>query len=530
MDIIIAIIVALVCALEARFYMHMLQLESYQLDGYIRYLKRNGPKMVDSTIVIGAGALVLYYVLFLFGKMWFKQVGVVLAKLITLALFVVLAYQLDLRLHKQKQKKPLVFTQRMKRLYGCLVAVCLLVALFLNALGIAPYPLFIAVPYLALCAGYLMQPVENHINEGFKNEARKKLAGRPDLIKVGITGSYGKTSTKFILAAILSEKYRVLATPASFNTPMGLTRVIREQLDNTHQVFLAEMGARHAGDIRELIDLVHPTVGLLTSVGPQHLETFHDIETVADTKFELVEGVTEAGGVACFAMDGGWVEKLYERAECKKFASGLQGSNLDMRADDVTVDPFGSQFTLRNAYGETVKCTTRLLGKHNIANIALAACCAAQLGMTMEEIARGIGRIKPVEHRLQLIPGSNGTTVIDDAFNSNPAGAKAAMEVLASFEGRRIVVTPGMVEQGEQEAEINREFGRQMAQAANVAILVGKKHTQPICDGLLEAGMNPDNIHVVASLDEATSVLAKVSVAGDVVLFENDLPDNYNEL
>ena len=530
MDLFIAVVVALVCAYEARFYLHMLQLESYQLDGYLRYLKRNGSRMADSTIVIGAGALILHYLLSLLGWLIFKKADLFVGRLITLAAFAALAWALDQRLHKQKQKKPMAFTPRMKRLYACLAVICLAGSLILWALGVPPYPLFIAVPYLALAAGYLMQPVENRINEGFKKQARAILKQRDDLIKIGITGSYGKTSTKFILAAILSERFRVLATPASFNTPMGLTRVIREQLDNTHQIFLAEMGARHVGDIRELVDLVHPTIGLITSVGPQHLETFHDIEIVANTKFELIEGVTEANGMAFFSMDNGWVSKLYDRATCKKFAAGLQGTNLDMRADDITVGPSGSQFILRNAFGETVKCTTRLLGRHNIQNIVLAACCAEKLGMSMPEIARGIARIKPVEHRLQLIPSLNGTTIIDDAFNSNPSGAKAAMEVLAGFPGRHIVITPGMVEQGAGEAEINREFGRQMAAAANVAILVGKKRSEPIRAGLIEAGMREDSIHVAASLEEATGILARVSAPGDVVLFENDLPDNYNEL
>ena len=529
MSILIAIAVALVCAAESRYYLHMLQLESYQLDGYLRFLKRSGSRVLDRTLVIGAGALIVYYVLSLLGWLLFHKWNLWFIQLITLAIFAYAAYQLDRRLHSQKQKKPLAFTNRLKRLYGCLFVICLLGALFLTFLGVPPYPLFMAVPYLTLAAGYVMKPVEDYINNRFKKDAKRILEERKDLIRIGITGSFGKTSTKFILASILSEKFRVLATPSSFNTPMGLTRVIREKLDNTHQVFIAEMGARHVGDIKELVDLVHPTIGLLTSVGAQHLETFHDIETVARTKNELIKGIEEAGGTACFALDGEWVSRLFEQAKCRKMCAGLTGTNLDMRADDVTSGPHGSQFTLRNAYGETVRCTTCLLGKHNIENIALAACAASALGMSMQEIARGIARIEPVEHRLQVVSTVNGY-IIDDAFNSNPQGAEAAMEVLSQFEGRHIVVTPGMVEQGENEAAINREFGRQMAAAAHEAVLVGKKHTKPIAEGLLEAGMKKENIHVVSSLDEATGLLAKISLPGDVVLFENDLPDNYNEI
>ncbi|MBQ8953025.1 MAG: UDP-N-acetylmuramoyl-tripeptide--D-alanyl-D-alanine ligase, partial [Clostridia bacterium] len=301
------------------------------------------------------------------------------------------------------------------------------------------------------------------------------------------------------------------------------------RLEDHHQVFIAEMGARHVGDIRELVELVHPTMGLLTSVGPQHLETFGSVENVANTKFELIEGLPQ-DGLAFFASDGGEVDKLYERCRVKKFLTGTRGMRLDMKAEDIAVGPKGSSFTLKDGLtGEKAACETRLLGRHNIGNIVLACCVARQMGLTLEEIARGVSRIEPVEHRLQLLTGANGMTVIDDAFNSNPVGAKAALDVLAAFEGRHVIVTPGMVEQGEREDEINRQFGAQMAGKCDVAILVGRRHTQPIVEGLRAAGMAQENIFVTGSLEEATGVLGKIGQLGDVVLFENDLPDNYNE-
>ena len=149
--------------------------------------------------------------------------------------------------------------------------------------------------------------------------------------------------------------------------------------------------------------------------------------------------------------------------------------------------------------------------------------------MSLDEIAQGVARCQPVEHRLQLLDGGGGVSIIDDAFNANPVGAKAALRVLENFPGRRIIITPGMVELGGQEAAFNRSFGEQMARSVDVAILVGKKHTQPIVDGLLAQGFAPENIHVVANLDESTKVLHAMMKAGDVVLYENDLPDNYSE-
>ena len=530
MNIVICLFSALASAAVARYYLHMLQLESYQLDGYIRWLSKNHDKQFGPTLTIGVGATAAYYALWLLLRMIVSEkASVIIAGAVTLVGFLAAAFLLDRRLHSQPEKKPLAYTPRMRRLYACLCVIALALAFVLSAIGIPAYILFVGVPYLALAAGGAMTPVEKAINNYFLNDAKAKLSARPELIKIGITGSYGKTSTKFILATILSEKYDVLATPASFNTPMGLTRVIRERLEDHHQVFIAEMGARHVGDIRELVELVHPTMGLLTSVGPQHLETFGSVENVANTKFELIEGLPQ-DGLAFFASDGGEVDKLYERCRVKKFLTGTRGMRLDMKAEDIAVGRNGSTFTLRDSEtDERVQCETKLLGRHNIGNIVLACCAAKQLGLTLDEIARGVSKIEPVEHRLQLLPGANGVTVIDDAFNSNPVGAKAALDVLAAFEGRHVIVTPGMVEQGAQEKEINRQFGAQMAGKADEIILVGKKHTQPIVDGLRAEGVLGEHIHITGSLEEATAVLGKIGRPGDVVLFENDLPDNYNE-
>jgi UDP-N-acetylmuramoyl-tripeptide--D-alanyl-D-alanine ligase len=350
------------------------------------------------------------------------------------------------------------------------------------------------------------------------------LKDQPGLIRIGITGSYGKTSTKFLLATLLSEKYRVLATPASFNTPMGVTRIIREQLKPEHQVFIAEMGARHVGDIREMCQLVHPTIGLLTSVGPQHLETFGTVDRVAQTKYELMEALPD-DGAAFFARDGGVCERLYAR--CPLPDKHLAGEHL--RAENVEVGPWGSRFALVDDQGRRVDCQTKLLGAHNIDNLLLCAEVALHLGLDLQQLSAGIAKLAPVEHRLQLLDTGNGVTVIDDAFNSNPAGAKAALDVLRSFPKRRIVITPGMVELGPRQAELNESFGRQMADSADIALLIGKRRTEPIVQGLAKGGFDAANLHVVANLEESTALLGTLVRPGDTVLYENDLPENYAE-
>ena len=376
--------------------------------------------------------------------------------------------------------------------------------------------------------GLCAWPIEKLVSEMYFRDAQKKLAARPDLIRIGITGSYGKTSVKFILGTILQEKFQVLVTPSSFNTPMGVTRIIREKLMPAHQVFVAEMGARHVGDIKELCRLVHPHHGVLTSVGPQHLDTFHTLERIKYTKYELMDAIPD-GGCCFFPDDKAICRELFDKTrKTKRLCSVHPGAeDADVWATDIHVSPAGSSFILHTLNDE-IACQTKLLGEHNIQNIILAATVGLHLGMNLRQIARGISRITPVEHRLQLIP-STGVTIIDDAFNSNPKGAQAALKVLREFEGRRIIITPGMVELGDGEDDFNHEFGLMMADCVDVAILVGKKHTSPIAKGLKEAGFPKENLYVVSSLDEATAILRQIGHPGDVALFENDLPDNYSE-
>ena len=517
MKIIIMLLEAIVltgCALAAGWrLLHYFQLESYQLPGYFRSIRRNASKLLLPPLALSALGVAA------------KVLGVPV--IVRLALLMLFAFVLFRRAKKEKAKKPFVITERVKRLIAMHAATALVCALVLLAVSpVLGYllPAFEAalVALAALCAA----PIEKGINQQFVNDAKARLAARPELIKIGITGSYGKTSTKFLLRDILSVKYNVLATPSSFNTTMGVTRVIREQLTGSHQVFIAEMGARHVGDIAELVDLVHPQMGLITSVGPQHLDTFGSIEHVRDTKYELIAGL-DTDGTAIFARDGAICEELYARCLLKK--KFMPGDLI--AASDVEVGPWGSRFTIEDVEtGEKAQCQTRLLGEHAISNLLLCCTAARRLGMTLEEIAVGVARCQPVEHRLQMLgTGDLGVTIIDDAFNSNPVGAKAALRVLSRFPGRRIIITPGMVELGGEEDAFNEAFGEQMAGSVDVAILVGKRHVQPIVNGLRKAGFPEENLHVVASLDESTKVLHAMMRSGDVVLYENDLPDNYSE-
>ena len=537
----IAVFAALMAA--CRYYLHMLQLESYQIDGYIRFLQKNPARKWGKTLTIGAAAGVSGLILPLLCPLFTgeRQKSTLISHILVLAVFIVLTVLMVYRDITLKQKKPLVFTKRMKRLVGFqALANIVIIAVFALVLKrddtgesgyiltyISPCVLMIAAPWLPVIAEKLAEPYENSVNKKFYTMAQQKLAARKDLIKIGITGSYGKTSTKFILSEILSVKYNVFPPKSSINTPMGLSKAINTELKDEHQVFIAEMGARHVGDIKELAELVKPTMGLITSIGPQHLETFGTIENVANTKFELIKGMGKKG-TGVFASDGAWVDKMYAKATGEKLLCGIgENPSFSLYAKDIETGAFGSRFTLVTAQGESVSCQTTLLGSHSISNIVLCCCAALKLGLTLDEIATGVKRLKPVEHRLQLIPGA--LNVIDDAFNSNPRGATEALNVLNSFPGKHLIITPGFVELGEHEKEYNYELGTKIAAACDAAILVGPKHTAPIKEGLLKAGFDRDAIRTVNTLEEAGALISRFTHPGDAVLFENDLPDNYNE-
>ncbi len=522
--------------LAGRSLLHYFQLESYQFPGYFRTLKRNLFRAVIPGVMMTAYLMLLLLI--------HRSVDRTLAEGSLLRLFLALAtVALALLggnwcrsiMQVKKAKKPFVVTMRVKRTWITsallFTLICALEGFLLT--GQEPRLYFIGLfplllPLWVALGGLFAWPIEKLVSEMYFRDAQRKLAARPDLIKIGITGSYGKTSVKFILGTILEEKFQVLVTPSSFNTPMGVTRIIREKLMPAHQVFVAEMGARHVGDIKELCRLVHPHHGVLTSVGAQHLETFHTLERIKSTKYELMDAVPD-GGCCFFPDDKGICRGLFDKTRKTKRLCSIypEAEDADVWATDIHVSPEGSTFVLHTMNDE-IRCQTRLLGEHNIQNIVLAAMVAIHLGMTLKQIARGIRRITPVEHRLQLIP-STGVTIIDDAFNANPKGAEAALKVLREFEGRRIIITPGMVELGEGEEEFNHEFGLMMAQCVDVAILVGKKHTSPIACGLKEAGFPKENTYVVSSLEEAAAILRQIGHPGDVALFENDLPDNYSE-
>lgn len=380
-------------------------------------------------------------------------------------------------------------------------------------------------PFILFIAYCINEPFEGFVRWRYVKIAKAKL-DKHDVIRVGITGSFGKTSVKEILRTILSQKFRVLSTAESYNTPLGIALTVKN-LDSTYDVFLAEMGARRKGDIMELAQMVKPTLGVLTGINNQHLESFKTIENIKDTKYELFDymGDEKAG---FFSADNEGSKELWAKFGGEKYLAGAYDEQNFVYASDVLITERGTTFNLNIKGEESVKCSTVLLGKHSVSNICLASAVAYKLGLTPTEIAEGISRIKSINHRLEIIPNSKGIVLIDDSYNSNEDGARAGLDVLDNFKGRKIVLTPGLVELGKRENVANFEFGKILAKRVDKVIIVGKHNAEMILSGLLEGGMSRENIYFEKTITRGNKTLNEILTEGDVVLFENDLPDNYN--
>lgn len=365
------------------------------------------------------------------------------------------------------------------------------------------------LPFVLVCANFIMKAYEAPRNRAYLKRAARAIEGS-SCIKVGITGSYAKTSVKHMAAAILSEKFKVVFTPSSYNTPLGIARTVAEHgLDC--DIFLAEMGARKTGDIAELCDLVKPDYGVVTGVCAQHLETFGSLENIKKEKSVLASRAAKG----CV---------LGETA--KEFsAENALKEGEDFAAENVVCTADGTRFELRLGE-EKIKAESKLLGRHAAQDIALAAALAHMLGMSKDEIAAGIARIEPVPHRLQKIE-NNGLFILDDSYNSNIEGARDAVDTLRLFGGKKYAVTPGLVELGVLEEEANEKLGASLVGLDGV-ILVGETLVLAVRREYLDAGGEQEKLRIVPSLAEASEILGNELGAGDCVLFLNDLPDIYN--
>ena len=467
---------------------HMLQQNLYNENNrYVKWVFKNKKQVFIN--------LNLYGILFSILLFYSKKDEIDLFFLGVLILVYLVSLYVDRGRRKLDQnKKPLVITKRVKRL---LFTITLIYAIPIVVYIIKPdlrnwVILSIAIMaclnyvivYLANCINH---PVERLIYHKFERQAKRKLKENPSLRIVGITGSYGKTSSKNILNDILNAKYNCLATPKSLNTFNGLMITINNQLSKFDDVFIAEMGAYVKGEINGLCKLVNPKYGIITSIGTAHLETFGSEQNIIDGKMELIEYLP-SDGVGVLNKDDPKQKsyKIKKENHAKILWIGIDSKDVDVKAENIKCTNKGTVFDIVfKGDKKKYKFETKLLGKHNVYNILASVALGYDFGLTIKELQNGVKMVQPVEHRLELKKLGNFYQ-IDDAYNSNPVGAKSALDVLKMMDGKKVVVTPGMIELGKKEKELNKEFGKQIAEVADEVILVGEKRTQPIKEGLLE--------------------------------------------
>lgn len=510
--------------------LHMLQQNLYNENNrYLKWIKNNSHNTLIKFDIYG---ILFSMLIFIIVDSRIKSVCFII--LIVLYIF---SYLNEKRISSTNQnKKPLVYTKRIKRLIVTLSIIYLsliiipivdndLKDLFLFILTILTTLNFF-VTYLAVI---INSPIEKMIYKHYEKMAKNKLHSMKNLKVVGITGSYGKTSCKNILNDILNVKFNSLATEKSLNTFNGLMITVNNKLSKFDEVFIAEMGAYVKGEINGLCDLVEPKYGIITTIGTAHLETFGSEQNIIDGKMELIEHLP-SDGVGVLNKDDPKQVGYKIKNNCKILWIGIENKDVDVYACNIKSTSSGTVFdVVFKGDKKKYKFETKLLGYHNVYNILSGLALGYEFGLKVEDLQKGVRKVQTIEHRLE-IKNFGYFYQIDDAYNSNPIGAKRALEILDMMDGEKIVVTPGMVELGEKEYELNKEFGKQISDVADKVILIGEKKTKPIYEGLIEKKYKKENIYVLNDVKESYSLIKTFKSKKDIfALYENDLPDTYNE-
>lgn len=491
-------------------YLHMYQLNYYKTDMYLHWCRVNIQKITVRLI------LALVPLLALTGD---------LALQILSALFLVISI---IVLIPRNTKIPLKVTGRVLRIVAIEILLSVLVFVFRPSETefIVRFAILCAItPALCLIANAILFPIEVLGRKRYINGAKKILSNHQNLIVIGITGSYGKTSMKNFLGEILSEKYNVLVTPKNYNTDLGIARTIRKYLKPTHDIFICEMGAMWEGDIAKCCEIAQPKYGIITAIDSQHLQTFGSLEAVARAKFELATAVIANQGKLYLNYDNENVRQY--STDTNQYSYGLN-KHYDFYADHLKSNEDGQSFDFHHG-DQSIEIQTKLLGVHNIENLTGAIAVAKELGISDEDIRFAVRRIKSVPHRLEYINRGN-LSIIDDSYNSNPISSKLAVDTLTQFTGKKVIVTPGLIELGSEEARYNKELGEHIAkQKIDYVYLVGNSpQTEAIEAGLSEAEFANEKIQRVNSPQEAVSRATRKYPADQLtVLLLNDLPDNY---
>lgn len=395
----------------------------------------------------------------------------------------------------------------------------------LQAPLIASAVVLAAMPFALLLANACLAPYERHVRRSYEAEAVRRIAEiRPFII--GITGSYGKSSSKAMLAHMLQFSAPTLAASGSINTLMGVTRHVREELIHGHRFMVVEMGAFKTGSIRRVCQLTPPSAALITAVGDMHLERFGSTDEIVKAKRELAQAIPSGGLLVVNADSPGALRIAKESADRRVLLYGeTSDEDLATRVEQVSFSKHGTTFVLRTR-DRSYECFTPLLGRPIILNLAGAFTLATALGLDPDIAVASLRTLKPVANRLEVVE-EGGVTWIRDAYNSNQFGFRAALEVAAALPvERRFLATPGVIELGSRQFEVNRALAKEAAEICEQTLVVAETNREAFVAGHRDAGREA-RLVTVPNRSEAFRWLREIVKEGDAVILENDLPDLY---
>lgn len=522
MIVIIWIIFLWFCATSFKHSTHILQQNHYQLDRYRIWLKQ--------FVFHNKNVMLRWMLLFLpiYGLLIVSNsVDIITLYLLMLFVYGFLFFQYE---RQKEYVVPLQYTARVKRFLIVQISVVtigiVLCSIWLSKKGfIAITPIIYAFPWLSVWISYgICYPMEKAIQFYYIKDAKQRLFSNSNLRKIAITGSYGKTSTKHIVKKLIDEEYYTCMSPKSYNNKMGLTITIRTILQPLHEVFIAEMGSDHKGEIHELTNFIQPEIGIVTAIGPQHIETFHTMHTIVEEKMSLIESLP-VYGTAILNYDNAYIRNYSIKNKCNKITYGIHYEDVDIRAIDIQYHNDGTTFTVRDQE-RAYTVSTKLLGEHNVLNILAGICLAKTLKVKEDQIQNAIRRIPFVEHRLQ-IKKEKTYTLLDDSFNSNPEGAKYALDVLHKMPNCKWIITPGFLDMANEKEKAHITYAKQIAKVCDIVILIGKKHTKDIYETLLEEGFQKDAIYTFEKMQDALIKVDNECRNQEIILIENDFPDAF---
>lgn len=424
-------------------------------------------------------------------------------------LYILLAL-LYLGIYKKKiiKLKP---TKRIIRLMIFIFIVNILFGIFLRYEVLSFFEIFVIfISFL------LSLPVEGIVFLYYKNKCIKKLK-RINPIKIAITGSFGKTSTKVILYEILKRDYLAFKTPKSYNTLNGICKCVNEEMDENCNLAIFEFGASRKGDIKKLCKLVKPDYSIITEIGPQHLETFGSIDNIIEEKMSLVSFTKNE---AVLNIDNKYIRENDFLG--KNVITVSLGKNGDFLAENIVCNRLGLSFRIISN-NEIYEIKSQLLGRHHVYNILLSVALASFLGVKKEAIMMTISSIFGEENRLKL-KEFDGELILDDSFNSNVVGFRNALEVLGMYDKYRVLLTPGIVELKDEEEKVNYDLANLIKNVADEVILVKNKASSHIYKGLVDLGYK--NVRIVEGFKEGFLLYKNIN-KNKILLIENDISDIY---